>query len=236
MFLWLIAAAFFAAAVSGTAGFGGALLLLPVLTMAVGPVEAVPLLTVAQLIGNASRVVLGRRHIHWAPVLAFLTTALPGGLIGASLFIRRPDRDITRSVGAALVVFAVLKWFDVMKFPKRAWAVMVGGAVVGLVSGYLGSAGPLGAAVFHALDLPPLAYVASEAFTALTLHALKTCVYQRHLQLGAEFWIMSAAMGIAMVAGTLAARKLIVLVPVETFRRFVTILLGMIGLGMLLGG
>jgi len=236
MFLVLIAAAFLAAAISGTAGFGGALLLLPVLTMTVGPVEAVPLLTVAQLIGNASRVVLGRRHIRWAPVAAFLVTALPSGLVGSLLFIRRPDRDITRSIGAALVVFAVLKWFDVMKFPKSTWAVMAGGAVVGLVSGYLGSAGPLGAAVFHALDLPPLAYVASEAFTALSLHALKTVVYQRHLALGADFWIMSAAIGVAMVAGTLAGRKVIEHVAVETFRRFVTILLGAIGIGMLLGG
>jgi uncharacterized membrane protein YfcA len=235
MFFVLIVAAFLAAAISGTAGFGGALLFLPVLTVTVGPVEAVPLLTVAQLIGNASRAALGRRHIRWVPVAAFLATALPCGFVGSLLFIRRPDRDITRSIGVALVVFATLKWFDVLQVPKRTWAVLAGGAVVGFLSGYLGSAGPLGAAVFHSLDLSPLAYVASEAFTALSLHALKTGVYQRHLALGAEFWMTSAAVGIAMVAGTLAGRLVIEHMAVEAFRRSVTILLGVIGLGMLLG-
>lgn len=40
-----------AAAVSGVAGFGGALLLLPLLTHTVGARAAVPLLTVAQRVG-----------------------------------------------------------------------------------------------------------------------------------------------------------------------------------------
>lgn len=44
----LFIAAFAAAAISGAAGFGGALLLLPLLVAMVGVTQAVPLLTIAQ--------------------------------------------------------------------------------------------------------------------------------------------------------------------------------------------
>lgn len=233
----LFLTAFVAAAISGVAGFGGALLLLPVLTVAVGPGKAVPLLTVAQLIGNALRVVLGRKDIHWRPVVAFLVTALPCTLAGALLFVGLPSREITRSIGAVLLMFAALKWCDILRFPKRPLAVMAGGAVVGLLSGYVGSAGPLAAAVFHAIDLPPLAYVASEACTALSLHALKLVVYQRYLELGTDFCSMAVTLGVAMIAGTWASRMLVERLAVDHFRSLVTILMGVIGLSMLvLGG
>ena len=55
MFVILILCSFVAALISGAAGFGGSLLLLPVVTACVGPGVAVPVLTIAQLIGNLSR-------------------------------------------------------------------------------------------------------------------------------------------------------------------------------------
>lgn len=50
--LILLVGSFLAALVSGAAGFGGSLLLLPVATACVGAEMAVPVLTIAQLIGN----------------------------------------------------------------------------------------------------------------------------------------------------------------------------------------
>lgn len=44
------------------------------------------------------------------------------------------------------------------------------------LSGLAGSVGPLGAAVFLSLGLPPVAYVASEASTATSMHIVKTII------------------------------------------------------------
>ena len=60
--LFLLIASWLAATISGAAGFGGALLLLPVLTYTVGAKAAVPIL--AQLLGNVSRAGLGWREIR----------------------------------------------------------------------------------------------------------------------------------------------------------------------------
>ena len=61
----LLICGWLAGTVSGAAGFGGALLLLPVLTLTTGAKAAVPILTVAQLLGNLSRAGFGWRDIRW---------------------------------------------------------------------------------------------------------------------------------------------------------------------------
>ena len=48
----LLIASFAASLISGAAGFGGSLLLLPVVTACIGAEMAVPVLTISQLIGN----------------------------------------------------------------------------------------------------------------------------------------------------------------------------------------
>lgn len=235
-YFFLFIAAFVAAGVSGAAGFGGALLLLPMLTVAVGPVQAVPLLTVAQLVGNLSRVAFGFRDIHWRPVAMFLATALPCSMAGAFCFISLPAGLVTRGIGLLLVAFAFLHWRGWLRVTRRRWLLSVGGAVVGFLSGLVGSAGPLGAAIFHSMELPPVAYIATEATTALTLHTAKLAVYQGFIQLDPHFWWLALALSAAMVAGTWASRRLVERLSTERFRAFVSFLLAAIGLSMLIVG
>ena len=236
MWFSLLAAAFVAATVSGAAGFGGALLLLPMLTVAVGPAQAVPLLTVAQLVGNLARVAFGFRDIRWRPVALFLSVAAPCTVVGSLCFVRLPGGVATRGIGLVLVIFALLRWRGWLRLPHNGWLLGVGGALVGFLSGLVGSAGPLGAAVFHTLELPPVAYIASEATTALTLHAVKLAVYQRFITLDAHFWRLAFMLGAAMIAGTWVGRKLAERLSVERFRAFVTLLIADIGLYMLICG
>ena len=53
---FVLAVSFVAATLAAVTGFGGAAVLLPVLVCSFGVREAIPILTVAQLIGNGSRV------------------------------------------------------------------------------------------------------------------------------------------------------------------------------------
>jgi uncharacterized membrane protein YfcA len=50
-------------ALAAGAGFGGAVVLLPVLVWAFGVREAVPILTVVQVVGNGARVGFNRREL-----------------------------------------------------------------------------------------------------------------------------------------------------------------------------
>ena len=90
---------------------------------------------------------------------------------------------------------------------------------MGFLSGLVGSAGPLGAAIFLSLGLPPVAYVASEASTALAMHAVKIVVYQQYIALGHEFWFLAVLMGMAFESGleaknTLSSQRIAIKKPV----------------------
>jgi imidazolonepropionase-like amidohydrolase len=134
----------FAVTVSGAAGFGGALILLPVLTNALGADTAVPKLTVIQLFGNLSRAWFGRREIRWRPVLFFILGAIPMSIVGSLLFADLPKDIITRGIGVLIVVLVVVRRLSLVRFELRERGLFLGGALTGLLSGLAGSAGPLG--------------------------------------------------------------------------------------------
>ncbi|AXJ96457.1 MULTISPECIES: sulfite exporter TauE/SafE family protein [unclassified Sphingomonas] len=231
----LFAGAFVAAAISGSAGFAGALRLLPLFTHIVGVNAAVPLLTIAQLVGNLSRAAFGIRDIRWRPVLLFLSAALPAAALGAWWFAELPKALMVRGMGVAILIFVALKLRG-LTFAPSPRLLIIGGAVVGLLSGLVGSAGLLGAAIFLSLNLPPVAYVASEATTAVAMHLVKWIVYDAAIDLGSGFWPSAVAMSIAMIAGTWAGKRIIERLPLAQFRMLVAGLLVVTAAQMIVTG
>lgn len=232
----LIAASFAAALISGAAGFGGALLLLPVVTMTLGAEVAVPVLTIAQLIGNLSRMAFGFKEIQWRSVWLFCIGAVPLSVLGAFGFSVLPKDLVTRGIGAVLIAMVLFKLIWKKELKGNTRTLIIGGCVVGLLSGLAGSAGPLGAAVFLSLGLPPIAYIASEASTATAMHIAKTIVYGKLINIDMKAIITSLAMGLAMIAGTFTANKVIKKMSKERFQLYVAILLCIVGLYMLIFG
>jgi uncharacterized protein len=235
-YVLLSIAAFLAAAISGAAGFGGALLLLPVLIGTVGTVQAVPLLTLVQLIGNLSRVGFGFKQIKWKPVGLFLIGAVPLCVAGALLFAELPKSLINRCIGAAILLFTILKLSGVLKLKPSNALLVIGGGLVGFLSGLVGSAGPLGAVIFLTLGLPPVAYIASEATTALVMHGVKTFVYQSTLTIDPKVWLLAGLMGLAMILGTWVSKKVIERLDPKKFQIFVSGLLILMAAYMIIHG
>lgn len=232
----LLAGSFVAAMVSGAAGFGGSLLLLPVASACVGARTAVPVLTVAQLIGNIARMTTGWSQIRWREVGLFSLTSLPLAALGAFGFSLLPADIVSRCVGAALILLVILKLTLKKELPGGTGTLLAGGALTGGLSGLCGSGGPIGAAVFLSLDLPPVAYIASEAATATAMHILKIAVYSKLAAVDRQALLVGLAMGGCMVLGTYAARHFIRNMEKGRFRRYVAVLLCAVGIYMLLTG
>ncbi|TGC07420.1 sulfite exporter TauE/SafE family protein [Methanolobus halotolerans] len=232
----LFTGGFLAAAISGAGGFGGALLLLPLLTKTIGTTMAIPVLTIAQLIGNLSRAFFGFKQIKWKPVLLFTLGAVPMSVLGGYSFVEVPKEIVTCLIGLAIILFVVLKYFKLLKFNPTNSRMVLGGGIVGFISGLVGSAGPIGAALFLSLNLPPVSYISSEAMNAVAMHITKTIVYQRYLGIGLSTLLMGLFIGVSMIIGTWAGMKIIGHIPKEKFNKFVGSLLCIVGLQMLLFG
>lgn len=102
---------------SGSVGFGGGMILLPVITYFYGVEVAVPVSTVAQLLSNFSRVVIGWKEISWKAVGWFLLLALPFTALGAFGFAKVPKAPMTVVLCFFLIVFAIMKLMGKMKLP-----------------------------------------------------------------------------------------------------------------------
>ena len=227
VFTWafLLLCGWLAATVSGTAGFGGALLLLPVLTFTVGARAAVPILTVAQLLGNLSRAGFGWREIRWKPAVLFCAGAVPGSVLGARIFIDLPPVFILRLIGLFLLCVVALRHTPIGTQRTPEWVLGPAGAVVGLLSALAGSAGPLAAVLFLGLHLPQRAYVASEAVTAVVMHLIKGIVYVRFAAVTFGEVAQGLALGGSLVLGSWTGRKLIDRLPQWGFGLLVEALL-----------
>lgn len=236
IYVVLILTSFIAALVSGAAGFGGSLLLLPIVTSFLGAEVAVPVLTLAQLIGNLSRMGTGFKQIEWKSVALFCSTALPLTALGAFGFSVLPKDIVTRCIGAVLIILVLFKIKKIFELKGSNKTLLIGGAITGAVSGLAGSGGPIGAAVFLSLGLPPVAYIASEATTATSMHILKTIIYSKLTSLTTETFLIGFIMGISMVVGTLVANRFIKKMDKNKFQKYVAGLLVVVGGYMLIFG
>jgi uncharacterized protein len=223
--LFLFLSSWLTATISGAAGFGGALILLPILTNTLGAKTAIPLLTIAQLWGNISRAWFGYKEISWKPALYFILGAVPLSIVGSRLFVDLPKGYITTGIGILLIGIVVLRRLGIRQFNIGQTGLFFGGALTGFLSGLAGSAGPLGAAFFLQLNLPAVAYVASEAVTAIAMHLTKIMVYQRYALIDLQAIAYGALLGIGMVLGSWTGKKIIERLPRDKFVTFVELLL-----------
>src|SRR5579859_1048183 len=123
----LAVVAFIAALLAAVTGFGGAAVLLPMLVFVFGVREAIPILTVAQLIGNGSRVWFNRRELDWRVVAWFSVGGVPMALVGGVLFAHAPLAALTRVLGVFLIVIVVLRHqprLNTIRTPLKGFSVI----------------------------------------------------------------------------------------------------------------
>lgn len=84
---------------------------------------AVPVLAIAQLIGNLSRVAFGLNQIEWKKIFLFSVTAVPLSALGAFGFSILSKSMVTRGIGAVLILLVALKYLG--KFFQKYVAVLL---------------------------------------------------------------------------------------------------------------
>ncbi|HPD29900.1 MAG TPA: sulfite exporter TauE/SafE family protein [Phycisphaerae bacterium] len=206
----LIAGALFASAVAAVAGFGGAVLLLPVLTWVFGVRDAVPILTIAQFVGNGSRVWFNRTDIDRRVVGWYSAGAVPLALLGGVIFAAAPLSWLTRGVGAFLVGIVVYRRLGGGRYPRcPAHAFAAVGAGASLLSALVGSTGPVTAPFFLAFGLTRGAYIGTEAAATVITHTFKLAAYGWTSLLSSRVLVTGLLLAPCMFAGSWAGKRLL---------------------------
>jgi uncharacterized membrane protein YfcA len=230
-------AAYVASTLAAVTGFGGAAVLLPVLVAAFGVRDAIPILTVAQLIGNGSRVWFNREELDLHVVGWFALGGIPLALLGGLLFASAPLGALTRILGAFLLF--VVAWRHLRpgpprRIPLRAFAPL--GAVSSFLSALLGSVGPLMAPFFLAYGLVKGAYIGTEAFSTVVMHVTKLVAYGSTSLLTPASVATGLALGPIMIVGSFTGKRIVDRIPEHIFVAVIEGVLIVAGLTFLIAG
>src|SRR5882724_11420927 len=97
-------AAFAAGTCSGMTGFGGGLLLPPILAPILGVQHVVPVLSFAMLITNVHRFLLYRKRASLKLIGPVLITMVPAVVLGTSIYLGMPPNVISIVLGGFLLL------------------------------------------------------------------------------------------------------------------------------------
>ncbi len=225
-----------AGTLAAVTGFGGAAILLPLLVVIFGIRDAIPILTVAQLIGNGSRVWFNRKELDWQVVRWFALGSIPAAIVGSLLFASAPLSALTRLLGAFLIGVVIYRHVRkrVYKLPLRGFAPL--GAVASFLSALLGTVGPLMAPFFLAYGLIKGAYIGTEALASLLMHVVKIIVYGGTSLLTVGSVVVGLTMGLGLIVGSYIGTRIVHRLSERVFVFLVEATLVIAGLRFLIGG
>ena len=235
---WLLlgGAALLASTLAAIAGFGGAAVLLPALIAVFGVRDAIPILTVAQLVGNGSRVWFNRRDLAQPVVGWFSAGAVPLALLGGVLFATAPLGALKRAVGAFLLLMVVWRHAPHGRTWRPGVRAFAGiGAVFSFLSALVGSVGPLMAPFFLAHGLVKGAYIGTEALATVVMHVAKLAAYQGTAILTLRAIAAGLALGPIMILGSYCGKRVLDRLPERVFVVIIEVVLVGAGVWFVLG-
>ncbi len=232
-------AAAFAAEVIGTmAGFGSATVLTPVASYFMPMKTAIAVVACFHLFGNASRIWFFGRQARWPIVAQFGLTAVLMSLAGAQAAAWISPSVIRVLLGGFLLIYVALEVTHVMamRMPPTTPTLVAGGVMSGLVAGIIGTGGAIRSICLLAFGLPKEAYIGTSAVIALVVDAVRVPVYLREGFVPAS--LVPAFLGLVMVAfgGSWTGQRLVRRVSPAGFKRFVLVMLGVMGVKLLVDG
>jgi uncharacterized membrane protein YfcA len=215
-----------AGTLGGVVGFGSAVILLPLCNFLFGPRAAVPVLTIAALLGNLSRAGVSWREIDWKAVGLYLSGAVPAALAGSLLFVKLETAWLPALFGVFVIASVpARRWAKRNNLTVKAKHLPLLGAVMGFLSAVVSTTGPINAPFFLSYGLVGGAYLATEALGAAGVHITKALVYGRFQVAEARELIAGLALGVCMIAGSYLGKKLVTRIEPARFVQVVEVLL-----------
>lgn len=133
-----------AGTVGGIVGFGTSIMLMPALVLVFGPREAVPIMAIAAIMANASRVAAWWREVDWRVTAAYSATGMPAAALGAKTLLTLHTGAVEMVLGIFFIAMIPLRrWMTRQQWQLTPWHMAGVGAVIGYITGLVVSTGPI---------------------------------------------------------------------------------------------
>ena len=233
-FVFVLAVGLVAGTLSGIVGFGSSIMLMPVLVIAFGPLQAVPIMAIAAIMANLSRIIVWWREVDWRACAAYSATAAPFAALGAATLLALPVRFIEAALGVFFIaMIGVRRWMaaHALKLGHAQLALL--GVPIGYLTGIVVSTGPITAPIFLASGLVKGAFLSTEAAASLAVYVAKIAVFRGLGALPLDIIVKGLATGSTLMAGAFIAKRFVLKMDAARFRLLMDGLMLLSGLTLL---
>ena len=233
-FLFVLAVGLVAGTISGIVGTGSSIMLMPVLVYQYGPKQAVPIMAIAAVMANVSRVIAWWKEIDWRCCWAFAATGAPMGALGAATLLSLPVRLIEIAIGVFFIAMIfVRRWMAARELRLRPLHLALIGLPIGYLTGIVVSTGPLSVPLFLFYGLSKGAFLATEAASSLGLYLSKSVTFERFGALTSDVAIKGLIAGSSLMFGAFIAKRFVLRLEPDVFRLIMDAIMIAAGLAML---
>jgi uncharacterized protein len=233
-FIFVLAVGLVAGTISGIVGTGSSIMLMPVLVYQYGPKQAVPIMAIAALMSNLSRILAWWREVDWRACAVYSVTGVPAAALGARTMLALPSHAVDVSIGLFLIAMVPARhWLARHDLKLTLWHLAIGGAVIGYLTGIVVSTGPLSVPLFLFYGLTKGAFLATEAASSLGLYISKSITFQRLGALTADIALQGLIAGSSLMFGAFIAKRFVLRLDADMFRLVMDGIMLLAGLSML---
>jgi uncharacterized membrane protein YfcA len=226
--------AFVAAVLGGLAGYGTGLILPIALAPVIGVANIIPVMAVAMMINNASRVLAFRRDIEWPHVRRMLWLGLPACLLGAWGYTRLDARWVALLLGMFLLASIPLRRLlqrAQLRLGPRGEA--VAGGAFGFIEGGMTGTGVILISMLMAAGVQGAALIATDAVISTVLSLAKVLLFGGVSRLDAALALAGLLVGLCTAPGAFVARAILARIPQQVHLRIMEAVVVCGGLGFL---
>jgi uncharacterized protein len=233
-FLFVLAVGLVAGTISGIVGTGSSIMLMPVLIYEYGPKQAVPIMAIAAVMSNLSRILAWYREVDWRACAAYSVPAIPAAALGARTLLVLPSHIVDISIGLFLIAMVPARhWLASPQFQLSLLHLAIGGTTIGYITGIVVSTGPLSVPLFLFYGLTKGAFLATEAASSLGMYVSKSVTFQRFGALTPDVALQGLIAGSSLMFGAFIAKRFVLHLKPDAFRLLMDGIMVVAGLSML---
>jgi uncharacterized protein len=227
-FLFVLAVGLVAGTLSGIVGTGSSIMLMPVLVYQYGPKQAVPIMAIAAVMANLSRILAWWREVDWRACAAYSIPGIPAAALGARTLLALPSHAVDISIGLFLIAMVPVRhWLARHDLKLSLWH------LIGYITGIVVSTGPLSVPLFLFYGLTKGAFLATEAASSLGLYVSKSVTFQRFGALTPDIALKGLIAGSSLMFGAFIAKRFVLRLDADVFRLVMDGIMLAAGLSML---
>jgi uncharacterized membrane protein YfcA len=233
-YLFVLGVGLVAGTLGGIVGFGSSIMLMPGLVIAFGPLQAVPVMAIASIMANLSRVLVWWRDVDWRACAAYSVTGIPAAALGARTLVALPPRLVEIALGVFFIaMIPARRRLAAGNWRLRLSHLAVIGLFVGFLTGIVVSTGPITAPIFLAYGLVKGAFLSTEAAGSLAVYLAKSATFRALGVLPEDVVVKGVTTGASLMVGAFVAKRFVLRIPPERFRLLMDALMLASGLAML---